>query len=137
MPGGVNDVSTKVPGKSWHTGHLMAVCQNRNGDTYPLSVRAFFRTSATNASSLSDSRLISTFAIAPSIAARASAIDVVKSDFMLGFVMGPSFFAISATSLAFSATLSGTAVAWRNAAVMTASPFVEVFACLYAFITAL
>src|ERR1700733_13435240 len=79
---------------------------------YPAErVATFARTSAANAASLSDSRLISTFAKAPSIAARANATAVVRSDFIFGLVMGLSRSAIPATSLARSATFNGTLVA--------------------------
>src|SRR5579864_1545546 len=45
------------------------------------------RTWLANSASFSDSRLISTFASAPSMAARARAAAVNRSDFMLGFVI--------------------------------------------------
>src|SRR5437016_1135316 len=64
------------------------------------------RISETNRWSFNDSRLMSTFANAPSIAARARADAVVRSDFMFGFVIGFSLSAISATSRARSATRS-------------------------------
>ena len=57
-------------------------------------VATFARTSAANAVSFNDSRLISTFAKAPSIAALANANAVVRSDFIFGLVMGLSFSAI-------------------------------------------
>src|SRR5579864_7346005 len=46
------------------------------------------RTWLANSASFRDSRLISTFANAPSIAARARATAVNRSDFILGFVIG-------------------------------------------------
>src|SRR5438309_5405012 len=61
---------------------------------------AFLRLSVTNPVSLTDSRLISTLASAPSIAARARARAVVRSDFIFGLVIGFKPSAITATSLA-------------------------------------
>ena len=55
---------------------------------------------------------------APSIAALASATEVVRSDFMLGFVIDRKPSAMGATSLARSATPRGTLVACFNAASM-------------------
>src|SRR4029077_6445474 len=92
---------------------------------YDFRLAAFLLVSATNPASFNDSRLMSTFARAPSTAAFASAEEVVRSDFILGLVMGPSFAARSATSLAHSATLRGTLVACLRAASMTASPSVD------------
>src|SRR5581483_11024541 len=71
------------------------------------------------------------------MAAAERARAVVKSDFILGFVIGFSDWAISATSLAFSATLSGTLAAWCSAASIIPSPFAESLPCLYAFMTVL
>src|SRR5208282_2981354 len=56
------------------------------------------RTSAAKAGSLREARLISTLARAPVTAAPARAVAVVKSDFMLGLVMGSRDFAICAIS---------------------------------------
>jgi len=58
---------------------------------YCLSAVTFLRISSANAESFMDSRLMSTLASAPSIAAAARALAVVRSDFMFGFVSGPSF----------------------------------------------
>src|SRR5271165_4901388 len=88
-----------------------------------VSAAAFFLVSAAKAMSLSDSRLISTLASAPSIAARVSALAVVRSDFIFGFVIGFSRSTIPATSLARSATLRGTLVAcFRAASMMPSAP---------------
>src|SRR5579864_1891064 len=73
------------------------------------------RTWLVNSASFNDSRLISTFASAPSMAALASALAVVKSDFILGLVMGNRASAIRATSRDRSATPSGTLVACFSA----------------------
>src|ERR1700757_2188628 len=89
------------------------------------SASALCRISETNPWSLTDSRLISTFANAPSIVARARADAVVKSDFMFGFVIGFSLSAISATSFARSATLKGTLVACFRAVSIRPSPSAE------------
>src|ERR1019366_6283565 len=70
------------------------------------------RTSATKASSLISPRLISTFASAPSTAARAKLIPTARSDAILGLVIGRSDSSICRTSLARSATSSGTSVAF-------------------------
>src|ERR1700690_789185 len=100
-----------------------------------LSASILPRTCATNPSSFSDSRLISTLASAPSIAARASAAAVTRSDFILGLVIGPRASAIRRTSLARSATLSGTVVACFSAASTMPSADADCFAFLYAAIT--
>ena len=55
------------------------------------------------------------------MAARASAVAVVRSDFIFGFVIGRSRSTIPTTSLARSATLSGTLVACFSAASMMPS----------------
>src|SRR6266576_6892920 len=89
---------------------------------YDLRLAAFLLISATYPASFNDSRLISTLANAPSMAAFASAEAVVKSDFILGFVAGSSFAVRSATSRARSATLRGTLVACFKAAAMMPSP---------------
>src|SRR5579863_829988 len=62
--------------------------------TYPLSASVLRRTPATNAASLIDARLISTFASAPAIPACASAFAVVRSDFIFGFVIPSRLVAI-------------------------------------------
>src|ERR1700722_7367165 len=59
----------------------------------------FLRISEANAPSFIDSRLISTLASAPCIAARARAVAVVRSDFIFGFVIGFNRSTISVTSL--------------------------------------
>src|SRR5215469_6601971 len=74
------------------------------------------RICATNDSSFKDAKLISTLARAPVIPAWARAEAVARSDFIFGFVISSSDFAISAISFAFSATLRGTEVASFNAA---------------------
>src|SRR5258708_792003 len=99
---------------------------------YTFRVSALLRVSATKPSSFGESffsesfsresRLISTFASAPSSAAFARAIAVVRSDFMFGLVMGLSLAAISATSTTFSATPKGTPVACLSAELIDASP---------------
>src|ERR1700690_1508981 len=101
------------------------------------SADARSRVSATKRSSFNDSKLISTFASAPVSAAWASAMAVVKSDFIFGFVIGPRFSAIRATSATRSATPSGTLVACLSAALIAPSPSADSFAALYAFITRL
>src|ERR1017187_6238619 len=58
-----------------------------------------FRTSAMNASSLMSPRLISTFASAPSTAARAKLTLTVKSEAIFGLVMGRRDSTICRTSL--------------------------------------
>src|SRR2546428_2760079 len=88
------------------------------------------RISETNRWSFNDSRLMSTFANAPSIAARAKADAVVRSDFMFGFVIGFSLSAISATSFARSATLKGTLVACLRAVSIRPSPSAELLSVL-------
>src|SRR5436305_11482638 len=91
---------------------------------------ALFRVSATNAVSFSDSRLISTLASAPVIAACARAAAVTRSDFMLGLVIGFSRSTITVTSLACSATLKGTLVACFRATSMIPSAAEESLANL-------
>src|SRR3979411_2127067 len=83
---------------------------------YAVMALALVRTLVTKASSFNDARLISTLASAPVIAARARASAVVRSDFMLGLVMGSRVCVIWTISFAFSATPSGTAVACFSAA---------------------
>src|SRR5208282_482200 len=89
---------------------------------YTFRVSALFRVSATKPSSFNDSRLISTFASAPSRAAFARAIAVVRSDFMFGLVIGFRLVAICATSTTFPATPKGTLVACLSAAAIAAAP---------------
>src|SRR5437016_9886580 len=91
---------------------------------------ALFRVSAANAVSFSDSRLISTLASAPVTAARARAKAAIRSDFMLGLVIGFSRSTIAATSLAHSATPKGTLVACFKAASMMPSAADECLASL-------
>jgi len=68
--------------------------ESKQSRSYPHSASILRRTSATNAASLIDARLMSTFASAPAIAACASAFAVVKSDFMFGFVIPSRLVAI-------------------------------------------
>src|SRR5450432_1882885 len=105
---------------------------------YPFNSLTLLRTSATNATSFNDSKLISTFAKAPSTAARANAPAVVKSDFMFGFETSRKDTAIRPTSADRSATDKGTAVACFSAASISVSPLSGFSrAALYAFITKL
>src|ERR1700686_5329384 len=96
---------------------------------------ARLRVSFTNAASFgesfcSESRLISTFARAPSRAAFANAIAVIRSDFIFGFVMGWRVVAIFATSTTFSATPKGTLVACLRASLMAVLPSLDSLADL-------
>src|SRR5882757_9839456 len=109
----------------------------RHGPGYCFSAVARCRVDETKESSLSDSRLILTFASAPSMAAHAKALAVVKSDFMFGFVIGPRPSATRSTSRDFSATLRGTAVACFRAESIKPSAAAESRAFLYAAITEL
>src|SRR3989454_7292021 len=125
MPGLQPEDQTKVQWNSagqrgWHlTPPYRGALKNlslRARNLLPICYHAFSapalrRISETNPWSFNDSRLMSTFANAPSIAARARADAVVRSDFMFGFVIGFSLSAISATSFARSATLKGALVA--------------------------
>src|SRR5713101_5933377 len=95
---------------------------HRSDHTQPFSAAARFRVSSTKASSFSESRLISTLASAPSRAAFARVIAVVRSDFMFGLVMGFSVVAILASLTAFPATPRGTLVACLRAELIAASP---------------
>src|SRR5579863_8764464 len=61
---------------------------------HDFSTPALLRTCATNSSSFSDSRLISTLARAPSIAALANAAAVTRSDLIFGLVIGRKLSAI-------------------------------------------
>src|SRR2546423_10520648 len=76
-------------------------------ECYAFKAAALSLVCRTKAASFSDSRLISTLAKAPVRAAVASAIAVVRSDFMLGLVVGFSFSVMSAISAARSATPKG------------------------------
>src|SRR5437016_8576730 len=101
--GGISPRPTEVPSRTCHyerARNLLPICY------HAFSAPALRRISETNPWSFNDSRLMSTFANAPSIAARARADAVVRSDFMFGFVIGFSLSAISATSRARSATRS-------------------------------
>src|SRR5229473_553745 len=96
---------------------------------------ARWRTCDVKSASFNDSRLISTLASAPSIAARARAVAVTRSDFMLGFVIGRSSSVIRSTSLARSAALRGTLVACLSAASIMPSAAEDSRDFLYAAIT--
>ena len=76
----------------------------------------------------SESRLIATLASAPSSPALASAIAVVRSELMFGFVIGLNCSAIRFTRTTRSATPSGTLVAPRKAAAISLPPSGDSFA---------
>src|SRR5437016_10772874 len=83
--GGISPRPTEVPSSTCHyerARNLLPICY------HAFSAPALRRISETNPWSFNDSRLMSTFANAPSIAARARADAVVRSDFMFGFVIG-------------------------------------------------
>src|SRR3954468_6777755 len=103
----------------------------------PASDAAFLLTSETKAGSSSDSRLISTLANAPVMAALARAAPTVRSDAILGLVMGFKDSMIAATCFDFSATPSGMLVAFLRAELMAPEPSLESLAALYAFTTSL
>src|SRR3989442_4952533 len=145
MPGLQPEDQTKVQWNSagqrgWHLtppyrGPSRTCHYERARNLLPICYHAFSapalrRISETNPWSFNDSRLMSTFANAPSIAARARADAVVRSDFMFGFVIGFSLSAISATSFARSATLKGTLVACLRAVSIRPSPSAELLAAL-------
>src|SRR5215469_18367803 len=108
------DISTDAIEDRVHSGTL--------GEIYDFSAAARVRILVAKSASFKDSRFISTFANAPSIAARARAAAVFKSDFMLGLVMGCSASAMPRISLARSATPNGTLVARLSAASTKPSP---------------
>src|SRR3954469_23002704 len=103
----------------------------------PARDAAFLLTSETNAGSSSDSRLISTLASAPVMAALARAAPTVRSDAILGLVMGFKDSMSAATCFDFSATPSGMLVAVLRAELMAPERSLESLAALYAFTTSL
>src|SRR6476469_10715567 len=90
------------------------------------------RMSSANRASFNDPRLISTLAKAPTMAALARDEATVRSEAMLGLVIGFRVSTMSLTSRALCAVSMGTLVAPFMAFSMAASPSLEVLASLYA-----
>src|SRR5215471_9341534 len=78
---------------------------------YTFNPSTLERTSLTNPASFNEPRLISTLARAPLMAASTRAAATVKSEAMLGFVMGLRDAISRPTSCAFCAVAKGTSVA--------------------------
>src|SRR3954462_11355783 len=96
----------------------------------PARAAAFFLTSDTKVGSSRDSRLISTLASAPVMAALARAEPTVRSEAILGLVMGLRDSISAATCFDFSATASGILVAFLSAALMAPEPSPDSFVAL-------